>query len=301
MITPMKAEGERVEIDYDAAKKLAVHLIARGSDALVLSGTTGEAPTVHRAEKAQLIEEVQNALREEFPGREVNLIAGVGSNDTEHTINNSLDAKRLGVNALLVVAPYYSRPSQNGIVEHYTAVANATNMPLIVYDVPGRAGVKIAPETYLRLAKIPNVVGIKDATGNAYQAFKTRTAADKIRRELGLEPLMLYCGDDSLYLPFLSFGATGIISVASHIAGVDFQTVYHEFSRGNIQRAHELFAKMTAAVDIANADGQQAAMMKAAMEQLGVIPSRVMRLPNLAISDEQASELVPKLSEMSAK
>jgi 4-hydroxy-tetrahydrodipicolinate synthase len=295
MVTPMKTTRNGVEIDYDSAQKLAVHLVNNGSDALVLSGTTGEAPTVHRNEKAQLIECVQETLNTRFPNRAVDIIAGVGSNDTEHTIKNSLDAKKLGVSALLVVSPYYSRPSQKGILEHYRAVVDATQMPLIVYDVPGRSGVKIEPETYLELAKIPSVVAVKDATGNVYQAYKTKTAADKIRADLGLEPLMLYCGDDSLLLPFLSFGATGIISVASHLCGSRFQQVIERFERADLLAARTHFAKTVPAIDLANGAGQQAAMMKAAMQQLGVIPERTMRLPNIEVDDESASELLRKL------
>ncbi|MDR1448289.1 MAG: 4-hydroxy-tetrahydrodipicolinate synthase [Candidatus Ancillula sp.] len=304
MITPMKAvensriSGNHVEIDYDSAQKLAVHLIKHGSDGLVLSGTTGEAPTVHREEKAQLIEKIQDALNTSFPNRSVNIIAGVGSNDTEHTINNSLDAKELKVSALLVVSPYYSRPSQKGIFEHYKEVASVADMPVIVYDVPSRSGVKIEPETYLKLAEIPNVVAIKDATGNAYQAYKTKLATDKVRADLGLEQLLLYCGDDSLLLPFLSFGATGIISVASHICAQEFKKVVDSFENADPATARKHFEKTVTAIDVANGIGQQAAMMKAAMQQLGIIPERTMRLPNIAVDDEQMCELSRKLQKI---
>ncbi|MDR2082418.1 MAG: 4-hydroxy-tetrahydrodipicolinate synthase [Candidatus Ancillula trichonymphae] len=298
MITPMKTVKNRVEIDYEAARKLAVYLINNGSDALVLSGTTGEASTVHREEKAQLVKEVQDALRTSFPNKSVDIIVGVGSNDTEHTIDNGLDAKKLGVSALLVVSPYYSRPSQKGIFEHYAAVVKATDMPVMIYDVPSRSSVKIDPDTYLKLAEIPSIVAVKDSTGNAYQVYKRKVAIDKLRANLGLEPLMLYCGDDSLLLPFLSFGATGIVSVASHICGRTFQKVVECLEQVDLASARTHLEKTIDVVDIVNGTGQQAAMTKAIMQQLGVIPSRVMRLPNAAVGDECAHELLRKLEEM---
>lgn len=274
-----------VEVDLPAAAKLAVHLVRNGSDALVLSGTTGEAPTTHIEEKAQLIQTVRQALLHAFPERHIPLIAGTGSNDTVHAIRNTEVAAEAGADVVLVVTPYYSRPSQAGVLEHYKAVGASTQLPVILYDVPGRSGVTIEPDTYAQLAEIPNVVAVKDATGNVYRALKVLQAMNEVRALKGLPDVTLYAGDDTLLLPFLAVGARGIISVAAHLEGVRFRQAVEQFRAGETTRALETFQETLYAIDLCNDSGQQAACTKAALQAQGAIPERTMRLPNIALDD----------------
>jgi 4-hydroxy-tetrahydrodipicolinate synthase len=286
-----------VEVDFDAAAKLAVFLVNNGSDALVLSGTTGEAPATHIEEKDRLIRVVRTALEEAFPGRHIPLIAGVGSNDAAHVLKNSTVAAGAGADALLIVAPYYSRPSQAGIVQHFSLVANATDLPVILYDVPGRAGVEITESSYKELAKIPNIVAFKDATGNVFNAYKKLHSANAVRRANGLQDLTLYAGDDSLLLPFLSLGARGIISVASHIAGSQMGEVISKYQIGEHQKAADQFFEIVPAIELLNGTGQQAGCSKAALQSIGVLDNRILRLPNCGLSEGEYGDFTKKLND----
>jgi 4-hydroxy-tetrahydrodipicolinate synthase len=287
--------SDAIAVDFETAAKLAVHLAESGSDALVLSGTTGEAPTTHIDEKAQLIKTVCSALLHTFPGRKVPIIAGTGSNDTAHAVRNTEVAFESGADAALVVTPYYSRPSQAGIFEHYRAVAASTSLPVILYDVPARSGVSIEIDTYTKLAEIPNIVAVKDATGNVYRALKIQLAMNAVRKERGLPEVTLYSGDDTLLLPFLAVGARGIISVASHLVGDLFSEVVEKQLAGDTKSALKAFQKSMYAVDICNDSGQQAACTKAALQALGVIPNRQMRLPNLQLDDGTSAKLASRM------
>ncbi|MDR1862163.1 MAG: 4-hydroxy-tetrahydrodipicolinate synthase [Candidatus Ancillula sp.] len=286
-----------VDIDYECAEKLAVHLVNQGSDALVISGTTGEAPVTHLDEKGLLIRRVRTALEKAFPGRRVPLIGGVGSNDTAHVLANIKVAVDAGVDALLIVTPYYSRPSQHSMQAHFENIAKATDLPIILYDVPGRSGVKIAPKTYLALAGIPNVVAIKDATGDVFSALKTLTCCNEKRSALGLPDLTLYSGDDGLLLPFLSVGASGIISVASHLVSSGFKESISAWNEGDTARALDEFRKCVWAVDLLNGAGQQAAATKAALFAQGLLGQNVMRLPNCAFSGDEYATIADKVHE----
>ncbi|MCI1901947.1 MAG: 4-hydroxy-tetrahydrodipicolinate synthase [Bifidobacteriaceae bacterium] len=262
MVTPMSKNGD---IDYDAAKKLAQHLVADGADGLLVNGTTGESPTTHVEEKADLVRAVKEAV-------DVPVISGSGSNDTAHTVRMSNLMQEAGADGLLVVAPYYSRPSQNGIAAHYAAVDESVSVPVIVYDVPGRTGVKIDVATYCRLAQLEHVVAVKDATGDLAGAIKKRAATG----------LTWYSGDDGIFLPFLSIGAVGIISVIAHVASNPMQQLIAAFDRGDIRQARALAERLSPLVDAINGDGFQAVMAKAALQIKGYIPGSAMRLPNAA-------------------
>jgi 4-hydroxy-tetrahydrodipicolinate synthase len=262
MVTPMTSNGD---IDYEAAKKLAQHLVADGADGLLVNGTTGESPTTHVEEKADLVRAVKEAV-------DVPVLSGSGSNDTAHTVRMSNIMQEAGADGLLVVAPYYSRPSQNGIAAHYAAVDESVSVPMVVYDVPGRTGVKIDISTYSRLAQLEHVVAVKDATGDLAGAVKKRAATG----------LTWYSGDDGIFLPFLSIGAVGVISVIAHVASSPMQELIAAFDRGDLRQAQALATRLSPLVDAINGDGFQAVMAKAALQIKGYIPGSAMRLPNAA-------------------
>jgi 4-hydroxy-tetrahydrodipicolinate synthase len=268
MVTPMSIDGS---LDLDAAVALARHLVDHGHDGLVLNGTTGESPTTHAPEKAELVRAVVDAV-----GDRAHVIAGAGSNDTAHAVRMAESAADAGAHGLLVVSPYYSRPSQEGLVRHTLAVAESTDLPVMLYDVPGRSGVRFAPATIERLAEHDSVVAVKDATGDLY------SAATLIART----GLAWYCGDDSLYLAYLAHGAAGVVSVAGHVVGPQLAALTHAFDAGDHARATEILVEIAPAIDAVNAAGFQAVMAKAALELLGLVPGRTLRLPQVAATDD---------------
>ncbi|MHA7134990.1 4-hydroxy-tetrahydrodipicolinate synthase [Oerskovia turbata] len=271
MVTPMTATGE---IDFDAAVKVAKHLVDNGNDGLVLSGTTGESPTTHAPEKAELVRAVVDAV-----GERAHVIAGAGSNDTRHAVRMAEQAAEAGAHGLLVVSPYYSRPSQEGVFRHITAVADATPLPVMVYDVPGRSGVRIAPATIERLAAHERIVANKDASGDVYSAARLIESTG----------LAWYSGDDSLLLPLLSHGAVGIVSVAAHAVGAQFARVVAAFDAGDHAAALAAFRTAIPTIDAINGAGFQAVMAKAALEILGVTENRYLRLPYVAATDDEVA------------
>lgn len=268
MVTPMTADGE---VDLESAVRLATHLVDNGHDGLVLNGTTGEAPTTHAPEKAALIEAVVSAV-----GDRAWVVAGAGSNDTAHAVRMAEQAAEAGAHGLLVVSPYYSRPSQDGVYRHIRSVADSTDLPVMLYDVPGRTGVRIAPATVARLAEHERVVAVKDASGDLYGA------ASAIART----GLAWYSGDDSAYLALLAHGAAGVVSVVGHVAGRRLAELTAAFDAGDHARALQIFLSIVPAIDALNGAGFQAVFAKAAVEALGLIPNRHMRLPYVAASDD---------------
>src|ERR1700728_3961310 len=230
MVTPMADDGS---VDFDAAASLAAHLVAHGHDGVVLNGTTGEAPTTHAAEKADLIRAVVGAI-----GDGEVVVAGAGSNDTQHAVRMAEQAADAGAHGLLVVSPYYSRPSQEGIFQHTVAVADATDLPVMLYDVPGRTVVRYSPETLRRLAAHPQVVAVKDATGDVQGALR-------VIAETGLA---YYSGDDGLLLPFLAVGAVGLVSMAGHLVGEKLAQVIREHDAGDSEAARTSFLTVLPAI-----------------------------------------------------
>jgi 4-hydroxy-tetrahydrodipicolinate synthase len=291
MVTPMQQVGDDVEIDFDAAAKLAVYLIEEGNDSLVLSGTTGEAPTTHLDEKGKLIEVVRAALENAFPGRHIPLIAGTGSNDTQHAIRNTEVAKNAGADAVLVVTPYYSRPSQEGIIAHFKAVAASTNLPVILYDVPARTGVKLEMDTYIALMDVPNIVGVKDASGDLDRASRIIETSANVRARHELNHWQIYAGDDNLLLEFLQLGAVGIISVAGHFIGHRFKQTIKLLKQNDADGAKLAYDDLLPIIAQVNSAGQQARDVKTLLQATGKIPNRIMRLPNLAVSDEELNKI----------
>lgn len=229
MITPFKADGS---VNYDVAAELAAHLANNGTDTLVICGTTGESPTLSWDEEYQLFVEVLQAV-----AGKAKVIAGCGSNSTKEAIAATQKAARIGVHGSLQVVPYYNKPPQAGLYQHFQAIAQACpELPLLLYNVPGRTGQNLSPDTVARLAEINNIVGIKEATGNLDQASEIRRLTPK--------EFQIYSGDDSLTLPLLAIGATGVVSVASHLVGNQLQQMIQAFTAGKIATASEIHLQL---------------------------------------------------------
>ena len=232
MVTPF---DERGDLDLDAAVELASWLVENGSDGLVLSGTTGERPTLTESEELVLFRTVRDAVS-------VPVIAGAGSNSTASAVEQTKRASELGVDAILSVTPYYNRPSQAGLEAHFRAVAAATDLPVIVYDIPGRTGRKVDTDTLLRLAHdVPNITGLKDAAGDPAETARLIAGAPS-----GFE---VYSGDDALTLPLLAVGAVGVISVASHWVGRQMGEMIDAFAKGDVETARRINAGLIASYD----------------------------------------------------
>lgn len=220
MITPFDRDGG---LDVDGAQRLARWLVDHGSDGLVVNGTTGESPTLSSAESIDLFRAVRQAV-------DVPVLAGTGSNDTAHAIRQSEAAAGIGVDGLLVVAPYYNKPSQAGLENHFRLIASATDLPVVLYDIPGRTGRKVDTSTIVTLANdVDTIVAVKDAAGSPAETAKLVAAAP--------DEFEVYSGDDNLTLPLLAVGAGGAISVASHWAGVQLKAMFDAFDAGDIVEA----------------------------------------------------------------
>jgi 4-hydroxy-tetrahydrodipicolinate synthase len=271
MVTPFDSDG-RVELG--AAQKIAAWLLDNGSEGLVVTGTTGEGPTLTDQEKADLWRAVVEAV-----GDRGSVIAGSGTNDTAHSIHLTQQAEKAGCDAALVVTPYYNRPPQSGLLAHFQAVARATALPIVLYDIPVRTGRKIDHATLLTLAETPNIVGVKDAAGDVQGAARLVAQAPE-----GFE---VYCGNDADTLPWLSVGAVGVISVASHIAGPKMAEMIAAYWAGDPERARRLNAELIGVYDVMNVTANPIPV-KAAMELAGH-PAGPPRLPlPEATSDEVA-------------
>ena len=273
MVTPFHPDGS---VDYDAAANLAKHLVDQGIDHLVLSGTTGESPTTHLDEKEQLIKVVRQAV-----GEDLYITAGAGSNDTEHSVRMARSAEAAGADAILVVSPYYSRPSQEGMYQHFAKVAGQTDLPVMLYDIPGRTGVAIGDELLMRLAEIDNIVAVKDATG------KVEVGARRID-ETGLA---FYSGDDGLNYSWLTHGAVGVISVVAHVAGASYRKMVQLVENGDYQGALQLSLKLEPLVKALMGGGQGAVMAKHALAEQKIIPTATLRLPLAPASEEEIAQL----------
>jgi 4-hydroxy-tetrahydrodipicolinate synthase len=261
MVTPFDSDG-RVELG--AAQKIAAWLLDNGSEGLVVTGTTGEGPTLTDQEKAAVWRAVVEAV-----GDRGRVIAGSGTNDTAHSIHLTQQAEKAGCDAALVVTPYYNRPPQSGLVAHFQAVARATALPILLYDIPVRTGRKIDHATLLTLAETPNIVGVKDAAGDVQGAARLVAQAPE-----GFE---VYCGNDGDTLPWLSIGAVGVISVASHVAGTRMAEMMGAYWAGDADRARRLNAELIGIYDVMNVTANPIPV-KAAMELAGH-PAGPPRLP----------------------
>lgn len=228
MVTPMRQDGA---VDFDKAAKLAEYLVHHGSDGVVVCGTTGESPTLAADEKVGLFEAVMQAV-----GDRAKVIAGTGTYDTRESIELTRRAEGVGVHGVMLVVPYYNRPPQEGLYRHFRAIAEATRLPVMLYNVPSRTGRNLEVETVARLALLPNVVAIKEAAGDMEQVTQLRRSTP--------ESFAIYSGEDSLTLPMLSLGAVGVVSVASHVVGDDIKAMIRAFKEGRTAEATELHQKL---------------------------------------------------------
>lgn len=254
MVTPFDARGR---LDLDAARRLARWLADRGNDGLVLAATTGEASTLSDAERCDLIRAVSEAVT-------IPVIAGTGSNDTRHSVELTSMAKELGAAGVIVVAPYYSRPPQAGIEAHFRTVAAATDLPVMIYDVPLRTGRRVAHDVLLRLFReVPNIVAFKDATGDP-------PAAAALIAQAG-EHFDLYSGDDGFTLPLLATGAVGIVGTSTHWTSPQFQQMFAAFARGDVGEARAINARLIDSFNFINSDTSVFPMsIKAMLRTLGM-------------------------------
>ena len=224
MITPFNEKGE---VDYKEAIKVAEFLVETGTDTIVLAGTTGESPTLTHEEEFTLFKTIRDAV-----GSRVKLMAGTGSNCTRTAIASTKEAEKLGLDASLQVVPYYNRPSQEGLYQHFKAIAESVKFPILLYNIPGRTGRNMEPETIARLAEIPNIIGIKEAAGSVEQVAKIR--------QLTPPDFLIYSGDDGLTLAFMKEGAYGVVSVASHCVGRQIKDMMTLFAAGNQKEAYQI-------------------------------------------------------------
>ncbi|WP_454932437.1 4-hydroxy-tetrahydrodipicolinate synthase [Actinomyces oricola] len=273
MVTPFTPEGE---IDVEAAQSLAVSLVDDGADLILLAGTTGEAPTTHLPEKQTLLREVKDALA----GRAM-LLAGAGSNDTAHAVRIGVGSQAAGAQGLLINAPYYNRPSAEGVYRHIMAVVEATELPVMIYDIPGRTGVRITDDTLSRLAEHPRVLAVKDATGDVEQGFQRMEAT-------GLE---YYSGDDGLNFAWLAHGASGVVSVVAHADAHSWREMITEVDAGDLAGARGVAQHMRPLVRAMMGGGQGAVMAKEALLLQGRIPSAAVRLPLVRAEAEEVAAL----------
>lgn len=276
MVTPFTADGA---LDLDGAQRLAAHLVDAGNDGLVVNGTTGESPTTSDAEKAQLVRAVVEAV-----GDRAHVVAGAGTNDARHSIELARAAEQAGAHGLLVVTPYYNKPPQEGLRRHFTAVADATGLDVMLYDIPGRSGVQIETETMVRLAEHPRIVATKDAKGDL-------AAASWAMARSGLA---WYSGDDMLNLPLLSVGAAGFVSVVGHVVAPELRALVEAYRSGDIDKAAEIHRRLLP-VYTGMFRTQGVMTTKAALALQG-LPAGPLRLPLIGLTDEQTEQLKSDLA-----
>lgn len=272
MITPF---DDDLSIDYKSVEKIVTHLINTGTSTIVVSGTTGESPTLDESEKKDLLKAVI-----EIADGKAKIMMGTGSNDTRKSIKLSIESEKLGANGLLLVAPYYNKPNQDGLKAHFSAIAEATTLPVVLYNIPGRTGINLTAESTLELADAhKNIVALKDSTGSVEQAQEVGRLAPSHFR--------VYSGDDNLTLPFLSVGACGVISVASHLIGCEIKKMVELFHEGKIDDArtlHYLHLPLFKGLFVA----PNPTCVKYAMAKLGFCKENL-RLPLVPLAESQRS------------
>ncbi|MEU6126612.1 4-hydroxy-tetrahydrodipicolinate synthase [Streptomyces sp. NPDC047123] len=271
MVTPFAADGA---LDLDGAQQLAAHLVDAGNDGLVINGTTGESPTVSDAEKNDLVRAVVDAV-----GDRAHVVAGVGTNDTRHSIELARAAEQAGAHGLLTVTPYYNKPPQEGLFRHFTAIADSTGLPVMLYDIPGRSGVPINTETIVRLAEHPRIVANKDAKGDLGRASWA----------IARSGLAWYSGDDMLNLPLLSVGACGFVSVVGHVVTPELRAMLEAHLSGDVQKATEIHQKLLP-VFTGMFRTQGVITTKAALALQGR-PAGPLRLPLVELSPDETAQL----------
>lgn len=279
MVTPFTADGE---LDLDKAGVLAEHLVATGSDALAINGTTGESPTTTDDEKERLVRTVVEAV-----GDRVTVVTGVGTYSTAHSIELAKAAKRAGAHGALLVSPYYSRPQQAGLLAHFRAVADATDLPVLLYDIPPRAVVAIEPATAIELAQHPRITAVKDAKGDLYAGSIVMAGSD----------LVYYSGDDPLTLPWMSVGAVGVVSIIAHVVGPYVRAMVDAANNGDLATARAIHLALMPAHRAMSRTGGGAGLVfaKAALALRGIDVGRP-RLPQIPATSTQTAQIEADLA-----
>lgn len=279
MITPFREDGA---VDFKLARKLALKLVEEGCDGIVVSGTTGESPTLTREEKLRLIAEVRETVPEN-----VMVWAGTGSYNTRDSAEMTHLAETTGADGVLAVTPYYNKPSQEGLYRHFKAVAESTSLPIMLYNVPGRTGVNLSPETVARLSELPNIVALKEASGNL----------DQVSHLLRLKPgFLVYSGDDSLTLPMLSIGAQGVVSVACHLVAREMRQMIRAYKEGDIAKAKEIHLRLWPLFKVLFITSNPVPV-KAALRSVG-FPAGPLRPPLCDPSEKEMQEINKVLKEL---
>lgn len=273
MITPMEQDGK---VSYEQAVRLAKRLAENGSDGVVLAGTTGESATLSFDEKVKLFTSVTDAI-----GGELEIIAGTGSNNTAESIALTQAAETAGVDAIMLVTPYYNRPSQEGLYQHFKTIAEHCSLPIMLYNVPGRTGVNLLPETVARLAEIDNIVAIKEASGDLNQVSQLRALVP--------DDFLIYSGDDSLTMPILAVGGDGVVSVASHLVGRQLKDMVAAFMAGRVKEALKLHLQLLPLMR-ALFITTNPVPVKRALEFVG-FETGPLRLPLVDLTEEQAQKI----------
>ena len=278
MVTPFDHKGN---IDFEKTTQLINYLISNGSDALVIAGTTGESPTLSTEEKLALFRHSVKVVDGRVP-----VVAGTGSNNTYASIELTKKAEEIGVDAIMIVAPYYNKPNQEGLYQHFKTIAESTELPVMLYNIPGRSVINMSVDTIVRLAELPNVVALKDASGDldAMTAIIAQTSDD----------FALYSGDDGLTLPVLAIGGTGIISVASHVIGNEMQEMVKLYESGNPKEAAKIHQRIVPVMKSLFAAPSRTPL-KTALQLKGLDVGSV-RLPLVPLTEEERQTLVSTLN-----
>lgn len=273
MVTPFDSKGH---IDFPKTTQLINYLISNGTESLVVSGTTGESPTLSKEEKLALFEHVVKVV-----DKRVSVIAGTGNYNTYESIEMTKRAEKIGVDGIMLVAPYYNKPNQEGLYQHFKSVAESTPLPILLYNIPGRSAVNIEPETIIQLSKISNIVAVKEASGNLNNMTKiiANTSDD----------FQLFTGDDGVTLPVLAIGGDGVISVASHIIGNEMQEMISKFLQGDIKGAAKLHQKLLP-IMVGLFKAPNPVPVKTALQLKGLDVGTV-RLPLVPLTEKEREEL----------
>jgi 4-hydroxy-tetrahydrodipicolinate synthase len=261
MVSPMRPDGS---LDLDSARRLVAHLVDTGHDGIVVNGTTGESATLTDDESIDMVRLVVETV-----GDDVAVVAGVGSNATAHSVEMAQRSRDAGATGLLLVSPYYNKPTQAGLVAHCRAVAGATDLPVMLYDIPGRTGIPFDTATLVELAAHDRIVAVKDAKGDAWATTAVMASTD----------LLYFSGDDATTLPWLALGAVGTVSVVGHVAGREYAAMLAAVDRGDLVAARDIHRRLIPAVNAIMSPSQGAIMAKAALVELGVIDHATVRLP----------------------
>jgi len=280
MVTPFDEKGE---VDYKIAGELAGKLVENGSDGLVVVGTTGESPTLTDEEKLRMFATVVDSV-----GGKAAVIAGTGTNNTKKSMELTGEAEKTGVDGILAVAPYYNKPPQEGLYRHFKSIAEATSLPVMVYNVPGRTAVNITPATMARLAEIENIIALKEATGNLEQAAEMGRVLPK--------DFLVYSGDDSMTLPILAVGGVGVVSVASHLAGRRIALMVKNYLQGEVEKATQVHKELLPLFKVLF-QTTNPIMVKAALNLLGINVGAT-RLPLVQATEDEMEKLKTVLNRL---